>query len=102
MACSLFRGTGRHFLALDGGSGELPLLLRLAMDHQGQGAEGAQGGEPPEVQAQGKGPTGVANCGGAAGGDGGGGGTSGGQYFFSALRAFRSRACYGNVGRDHW
>lgn len=25
-----------------------------------------------------------------------------GCYFFSALRAFRTRACYGNVGRDHW
>ncbi|GIL94780.1 hypothetical protein Vretimale_736 [Volvox reticuliferus] len=25
-----------------------------------------------------------------------------GQYFYSALAAFASRACYGNVGRDHW
>ncbi len=102
VACSLFRGTGRHFLALDGGSGELPLLLRLAMDHEGhQGAAGAQGGVPPEVQAQ-EGPKCGGNCCGAAGGGGGGGDSSGGQYFFSALRAFRSRACYGNVGRDHW
>ncbi|GFR42535.1 hypothetical protein Agub_g3441, partial [Astrephomene gubernaculifera] len=61
VAATVFRGTGRHFLALDGGRGELPLLIRMTLD------------EPDR-----------------------------GQYFFSALRAFRSRACYGNVRGDHW
>ncbi|KAG2445746.1 hypothetical protein HXX76_000352 [Chlamydomonas incerta] len=61
VAARLFSGTGRHFLALDGGPGELPLLMRMALDEPDKGC-----------------------------------------YFFSALRAFRSRACYGNVGRDHW
>ncbi|GLC67352.1 hypothetical protein PLESTF_000545600, partial [Pleodorina starrii] len=61
VARTWFRGTGRHFLALDGGPGELPLLMLMAMDAPDRG-----------------------------------------QYFFSALAAFASRACYGNVGRDHW
>ncbi|GLI60930.1 hypothetical protein VaNZ11_003164 [Volvox africanus] len=61
VARTVFRGTGRHFLALDGGPGELPLLMLLAMD-------------APDKD----------------------------QYFYSALAAFASRACYGNVGRDHW
>ncbi|PNW75018.1 hypothetical protein CHLRE_12g499950v5 [Chlamydomonas reinhardtii] len=61
VAARLFSGTGRHFLALDGGPGELPLLIRMTLDEPDKGC-----------------------------------------YFFSALRAFRTRACYGNVGRDHW
>ncbi|KAG2451401.1 hypothetical protein HYH02_004001 [Chlamydomonas schloesseri] len=61
VAARVFRGTGRHFLALDGGPGELPLLMCMALD------------EPDK-----------------------------GRFFYSALRAFRTRACYGNVGRDHW
>lgn len=32
MAARLFSGTGRHFLALDGGPGELPLLIRMTLD----------------------------------------------------------------------
>ncbi|KAG2494610.1 hypothetical protein HYH03_007375 [Edaphochlamys debaryana] len=61
VARTFFRGTGAHFLALDGAPGLLPLLVRLAMDCPDRG-----------------------------------------EYFFSALRAFATRACYGNVKGDHW
>eukprot|EP00198_Chlamydomonas_reinhardtii_P001437 XP_001690773.1 predicted protein [Chlamydomonas reinhardtii] len=73
VAARLFSGTGRHFLALDGGPGELPLLIRMTLD------------EPDKWVGTGYGSSGLWGC-----------------YFFSALRAFRTRACYGNVGRDHW
>ncbi|KXZ41037.1 hypothetical protein GPECTOR_926g184 [Gonium pectorale] len=36
VASRFFRSTGRHFLALDGGPGEAPLLMRLAMDEPQQ------------------------------------------------------------------
>ncbi|PNH11350.1 Phosphomannomutase [Tetrabaena socialis] len=37
VASAFFSGTGRHFLALDGGPGERPLLARMAMDDPGRG-----------------------------------------------------------------